>query len=217
MKKIADYLATRGRLDADFRRWLRSASVGQVRDFLLAPFAWETRAEAVEFVERAMMRKVNAMAAKKRESLPPSVTGRVVRRLFDEVWKVLRRTDLGSRFLDSLRIEELWEEETKVSLPQGDVEALLRAVATTAPRATASAEEFRRGAPPIPDAVCRREELVREVQRLLNSRGFMNIHGSTRWGRQPWPNWRLSMTMASGFGGLCVSGTWRKSKEGSGC
>jgi hypothetical protein len=63
--------------------------------------------------------------------IPPSVTNRISRRLFDKIWKVLRqKTD---RFIDRLRLEELFEAETRISVSHAEYQILLRGLTTKTP------------------------------------------------------------------------------------
>jgi hypothetical protein len=146
---------------------------------LISGITWQTSAEAVEYVERAVNRKLAEIG--ETHGVPPSVTTRIARRLFDEIWKTLRKKD--NRFVDRLLLDKLWEEETHVSVPYTQYQMMVRAVAAKASAGHGLTELFQNGAPPFAGVVAQRSRLVDEILKQLRSSGFLHIHGSTRMGK----------------------------------
>ena len=95
-KALADFLVSLDRVGEDLKQWLPVASPAQIREELISAITWQTSAEAVEYVERAVNRRLAAMGETR--GVPPSATTRIARRLFDEIWKVLRKKI--DRFVD---------------------------------------------------------------------------------------------------------------------
>src|SRR5262249_39551693 len=144
-RKLADFLGTLDGVAKELKQWLASASSDQIRIELIDGITWQTSAEAVEYVERAVNRRLAAMG--EAGGIPPSVTRRISRLLFDEIWKVLRQKN--DRFVDRLRFQQLWEEETRLSVFQPEYEMLVRAAAAKATGGHGSMELFQNGAPPF--------------------------------------------------------------------
>jgi hypothetical protein len=113
--------------------------------------------------------------------VPPSATTRIARRLFDEIWKVLRKKN--DRFVDRLRLQELWEEETHVSVPHAEYQILLRELATRTASVQGFVEPFQTGAPPLAGIVAQRSTLVDEIQEQLRAGALVHLYGSTRMGK----------------------------------
>jgi hypothetical protein len=176
-RKLADFLVTLEKIGADLKQWLQAASPDQICQELIRGITWETSAEAVEYVERTVNRRL-AVRGEAR-GIPPSVTNRISRRLFDEIWKVLRqKTD---RFVDRLRLEELFEAETRISVPHAEYQIMLRGLTTKTPGQFV--EPFQKGAPPFAGPLAQRSNLVDKIQEQLRSSGFAHLHGSTRMGK----------------------------------
>jgi hypothetical protein len=178
-RRLADFLISLDHVGQGLKQWLPLASPAQIRDDLLRGITWQTSAEAVEYVERAVSRKLAAVG-QRRGVLLPSVTTRVARRLFDEIWKTLRKPK--DRFLDRLRLDELWEEETHVSVPHAEYQ-MLRELATRKPSVQRFVEPFQKGAPPLAGVVAQRRALVDKIQEHLRAGAFFHLHGSTRMGK----------------------------------
>jgi tetratricopeptide (TPR) repeat protein len=178
-KALSDFLASLDRVGQDLKQWLPAASPAQIRGELIEGITWETFAEGVEYVERTVKRRL----ATRGETLgiPPSVATRVAGRLFNEIWKTLRKkTD---RFLDWLRLQELWEEETRVSVPLVEHQQMLRLLVAKESASHVFTRQFQNGAPPFAGVVAQRSRLVDEIYERLRSNGFLHIHGSTRMGK----------------------------------
>jgi hypothetical protein len=139
---------------------------------------WHGGAEESQFVERGIYSKL-ATFAEHRGAVPSSVTKQVARRLIHEVWRTLR--DPAPRRLDFIRLEELWEEETRISVPRSALDA--RWSEGPSPHIGPPPELLREGIPPLPGAVVGRTNLVNRWRHTLASTGLLNLHGSTRTGK----------------------------------
>lgn len=179
IRALASFLAKQERLLSAFRRWLETATPEEIRAELVGCIAWDVHAEDAVFVERSIHSKLAAFA-ELRGWLPASVSKRVARRLVDEVWKTLRKPP--PRELDRFRLEEIWEEETRVSIPQSALDAGLRA-SSALPVPCQQPELLRRGAPPLPGSVVMRKSLAETIRGRLAATGLINLHGSTRSGK----------------------------------
>lgn len=178
-KALADFLISLDRVGQDLIQWLQVASSAQILQELIGAITWETSAEAVEYVERAVNRRLAAIGETR--GVPPSTTTRIARRLFDEIWKILRKKI--DRFVDRLRLEELWEEETHVIIPHAEYQNLLRELATRTLGGHGFAELFQRGAPPLAGIVAQRSTLVDQIQEHLSADALVDLYGSTRMGK----------------------------------
>lgn len=178
VRQLRDYLAAKDHLDQEFRVWLKRASPASIRTDLVECVTWHGGAEESQFVERGIYSKL-ATFAEPRGAVPSSVTKQVARRLIGEVWRTLR--DPAPRMLDFIRLEELWEEETRVSVPRSALDA--RWSERPSPHIGPPPELLREGIPPLPGAVVRRTNLVNRWRHTLALTGLLNLHGSTRTGK----------------------------------
>ena len=176
VQSIADYLCGRRHLSVELRTWLKNATAADIRSRLIERVLWQTRAPDIEFVERSIYRKLTSFA-EKHGNAPANTIKRVAEALHAEVWKTLRKP--APRSLDCFQLLELWDEKTRVSLPQTEVDLrLLRAAASTV-----VPELLQRGLPPLPGTVADRKEFVESLRKLVAATGLLNFQGSTRIGK----------------------------------
>ena len=180
VQSIANFLCGQQHVSAELQTWLQNASTDDIRRELIDRVLWQTHAPDIEFVERSVHRKLTSFA-EMRGYLPPATTiKRVAQALHTEVWKTLRKT--APRSLDRVRLVELWDVETRVSVPQTEVDLRI----LQSPRAAIAAagpELLQRGLPPLPGVVANRNEFVGNLRRLIAVNGLLNFHGSTRTGK----------------------------------
>lgn len=195
--QLAKFLAKQAHLDPGFLIWLERANPSQIRRELVEIMTWQPQAEEAHFVERGIHNKLVTFA-EKRGRAPASLIKQVAVRLKDEIWKILREP--APRQLDIFRIEELWEDVTRVSIPRSAQEALFNTIASQPPtQPNRPPDILRMGVPPLPGAVAQRTELVAQWRALLSNGGLLNLHGSTRMGKTT-----LAKLIAS-----ADSGEWR--------
>ena len=96
------------------------------------------------------------------------------------MWKTVRNP--APRSLDRFRLVELWDAETRVSVPQTEVDLRLLQSARAAASPPAP-QLLQRGLPPLPGVVADRSEFVRNLRKLVAATGLLNFHGSTRTGK----------------------------------
>lgn len=179
--QIGQYLAKQPQIEASLRYWLDRATPTQVRSELVECVTWQCNAEDAHFVERGIYSKL-AFFAEKRGAAPASTTKLVALRLNKEVWDTLRNP--APRRLDFFRLEELWEEVTRISVPRSALESrwneagILQTMQSTRP-----SELLKAGIPPLPGAVAHRVKLVGQWRASLSTKGLLNLHGSTRTGK----------------------------------
>jgi hypothetical protein len=201
-KALSDFLASLDRVGQDLKQWLPAASPAQIRGELIEGITWETFAEGVEYVERTVKRRL----ATRGETLgiPPSVATRVAGRLFNEIWKTLRKkTD---RFLDWLRLQELWEEETRVSVPLVEHQQMLRLLVAKESASHVFTRQFQNGAPPLQASwLSVRDWLMKFTSDFAPTDSYIFM-ARLEWVRPPWQS-SLSVGMkGNGFGGQLLGG-----------
>lgn len=179
IRQLALFLSREERLLPEFREWLKSASPEIVREQLVDRVSWEVRADDVEFVERTIYSKL-AVFAERRGSIPASLTKKVANRLTQEVWAILRKP--APRRLDFFLLEEIWEDETRESIPRAALEAML-ARSAPPPPSHESNTLWQVGIPPLPGTVAARSVLVRSLREKLLANQLLNLHGSTGMGK----------------------------------
>lgn len=179
---LKEFLTRQDGLNQPLRDWIVASTAADFRAGLLDRVSWEKGSETVEVVERVVQTKLAGFAEDRGSPLPATTTKRIATMLFDEVWKVLRKA--SPRALDRLRLEELWEEGTRVSVTQSGLDALLQSAADLRKgRRILPTEEFARGAPPAPALIAPRVSLVAQSRSLLSAAGFLNLHGSALAGK----------------------------------
>jgi hypothetical protein len=179
---IRDFLVVQNTLLEPFQQWLTAATPAELRTELLGRISWEKGSETVDVIERVVQAKLAGFAEERGAPLPATTTKRIATALFDEIWKVLRKA--GTRSLDRLRLEELWEEGTRVSVPQSGLDSLLQGAAANQRKGRRIfTEQFQRGAPPAPSVLAIRSSVVAEAHSVLTASGFLNLHGSALAGK----------------------------------
>ncbi len=195
--QLSNFLAKQAHLDPSFVTWLERANPSEIRRELVGIMTWQPQAEEAHFVERGIHNKLVTFA-ELRGRAPASLLKQVAVRLKEEIWKILREP--APRRLDLFRIEELWEDVTRVSIPRSAHEALFNAPASQPPTPPNRPPDLlRMGVPPLPGAVAQRTDLVAQWRALLSKGGLLNIHGSTRMGKT---------TLAKLIASAC-SGEWQ--------
>ncbi len=180
-RQLSKFLANQGHLDPCFVTWLERANPSQIREELVENMIWQPQAEEAHFVERGIYNKL-VNFAEKRGRTPASLIKQVAVRLKDEIWKILREPP--PRQLDLFRIEELWEDVTRVSIPRSAQEAFFNTIASQQSIPPNRPPDLLRiGVPPLPGAVAHRTELVAQWRAILSKGGLLNLHGSTRMGK----------------------------------
>ena len=180
VQSIANFLRTQRHVSAELRTWLQTAAASEVRRELIDRVIWQTHSPDIEFVERSIHRKL-ATFAETRGYVPPARTiKQVAQALHAEVWRILRKS--APRSLDRFRLVELWDAETRVNVPQTEVDLrfLQSARAVTS---TPAPKLLQRGLPPLPGMIADRKEFVTSLRRLVALTGLLNFHGSTRTGK----------------------------------
>jgi len=180
VQSIANFLCGQQYVSAELRRWLQNASASDIRRELIDRVLWQTHSPDIEFVERSIYRKLTSFAETRGYVPPASTIKRVAEALHAEVWKMLRKSE--PRSLDRFRLVELWDAETRVSVPQIEVDVWLLQAARAATSAPPP-ELLQRGLPPLPGVVANRKEFVGSLHRLVAVTGLLNFHGSTRTGK----------------------------------
>ena len=141
---------------------------------------WQTHSPDIEFVERSIDRKLVSFADTRGYVPPVKTIKKIAEALHAEVWKTLRKA--APRSLDRFRLVELWDEETRVNVPQTEVDTRLLQAAR-APSPAVKLDLLQHGLPPLPGLVAAREELIGGLRGLLATTGLLNFHGSTRTGK----------------------------------
>lgn len=178
---IRDFLLEQLAIKKSLKRWLRSATEEEIRSQLLNSISWQTQAEDFSGAERSVWCKLSAFA-EHRDRVPASVLKRIARRLTEEVWNCLRQP--GERRLDQFRLEELWEEETCVSIPHTALLARISMPPSGQPLHRHDVVRLLRvGLPPLPGIVARRDLLVVSLREVLSKGGALLLHGSSRMGK----------------------------------
>ena len=180
VRSIANFLRAQQHVSDELKMWLQNAAPADVRRELIGHVFWQTHSPDIEFVERSVHRKLISLAETRNYIPPASTIKAVADALHAEVWRTVRESSL--RTLDRLRLIELWDEKTRVNVPQAEVDARLlqSARAKTSPQRP---QLLQRGLPPLPGVVAARKELVGNLCRLLEVSGLLNFHGSTRTGK----------------------------------
>ena len=181
IRLVRDFLLEQAAIEESLKRWLRSANEEEIRSQLLDSISWETQAEDFSGVERSVWSKLSAFADQ-RENVVASVLRRVSRRLKEEVWSSLRQE--SERRLDKFRLDELWEEETCVSVPHTAlVTRISMPPSGQPPHRQDAIQLLRRGLPPLPGIVARRDALVASLREVLAKGRALLLHGSSRMGK----------------------------------
>jgi tetratricopeptide (TPR) repeat protein len=181
VRALTNYLCGQERLLPELKLWLQHATPDDIRDQLIRAVVWETHAPDTAFIERNVDGKLLTFAEATGYPVPPATKiKQVAQTLVAEIWRVLRQP--APRRLDRLRLLELWDEATRVSIPQAELDARIRTASASLP-ATAPPELFRHGAPPLPGVVAPRLALVSTLRILLTTAGLLNLHGSARTGK----------------------------------
>src|SRR5439155_20241445 len=154
VQSIANFLSAQEHLSDELRRWLQNATALDVRSELIHRVLWQTHSGDIEFVERSTYGKLTTFA-ETRGYIPPATKIKDVgRALHTEVWETLRKS--APRSLDRFRLLEVWDAETRVSIPQAKVD--IRILQSARVSASALAPELLQcGLPPLPGVVATRE------------------------------------------------------------
>jgi tetratricopeptide (TPR) repeat protein len=180
VQSIANFLREQQHVSAELRTWLQNAAASDIRSELIDCVIWQTQSPDIEFVERSIHGKLTSFG-ETRGYVPPARTiKQIAQALHAEVWKTLRKA--APRSLDRFRLVELWDEKTRISVPQTEVDMRVLQSAS-APSPAVTPELLQRGLPPLPGVVAARKELVETLRGLLASTGLLNFHGSTRTGK----------------------------------
>ena len=180
-KALAVFLRKQRHIAPAFKCWLERATPELIRKELIACVTWQTHAEDAHFVERGIHNKL-AIFGEKRGPVPASVTKQIALRLDHEVRITLRSPP--PRRLDFIRLEELWEEGARVSMPRSAYDALLnRGILRLDSSTHEPVDMLQIGTPPLPGKVAHRSMLVGQLRDSLAINGFLNITGSTRTGK----------------------------------
>jgi tetratricopeptide (TPR) repeat protein len=178
---IRDFLLEQKAIAENLKRWLRCVTEEEIRSQLLNSISWETQAEDFSGAERSVWCKLLAFA-EHRDRVPASVIKRIARRLKEEVWNCLRQQ--GERRLDQFRLEELWEEETCVSIPHTALLARFNMPPSGQSLQHRDAVRLLRvGLPPLPGIVARRDVYVASLRKVLSKSRVLLLHGSSRMGK----------------------------------
>lgn len=181
VKLIQDHLAKADHIAPSFQKWLKAATVEEVRHELIELVTWDTEALGSSEVERVILCKLTAFG-EQRKPEPASLIKQVLETLKAEVWRSLRKQ--GSRFLDRHGLEEVWEKVTSVSVPRTALVAqMMEGDITRHSETVHSLSLFKKGIPPLPGIIVRRESLVQDWSLVLTTKGFVNLYGSSRTGK----------------------------------
>lgn len=179
IRRIADFLIRQSTIVDELKQWLSSSTADAICSQLIRLIVWETSAADITFVERNIQSKLLAFAESINDVVPVSIISNVALHLQSEVWKILRQQE--ARYLDRLRLFEAWQSQTRVSIPQSALDVRLQqSILHSEPPIV---EQLKQGAPPLPATTISRHTLVARICQTLDSKQFVNFHGSTRMGK----------------------------------
>src|ERR1700731_2778829 len=180
VQSISNFLVEQNHISDELRLWLRNAEAPDVRIQLIDRVIWQTSAGGIDFVERSIYGKLATFAETRGYVPPVTKIKQVAQALHAEVWKALR--EAAPRTLDRFRLLEVWDEETRVSVPQAELDVrILNAARASAPLVVPTL--LQRGLPPLPGIVSHRKDFVSRLCGLVAVTGLLNFHGSTRTGK----------------------------------
>ena len=185
VERIRSFLLKEAVFDGTLKALVETAPAKELFERLIAPLHWDLATPDASAVEAAVERKL--VNHGETTGIPPSHAKRVASRLLRHVAGVASAK--GARRLHRADFLELFEAETRISVPQAQQEATMQTLARLlGPPAGATDEvistsALQTTAPPLPSVFAPRTRLVENVKRLLASRSLVVLQGSTGMGK----------------------------------
>ena len=117
--KISEFLQTEGKISGKVNDFLEQTEPQQIYEQLIEPITWETDSKPASFVEQSISEKL--VYHGDRHGISPSNAKKVVNHLLKETLTVA--THKENRQLNRVRFLEIFEHNTRVSVPIQDVRA----------------------------------------------------------------------------------------------
>lgn len=184
-EQIRAFFLKEGSFDGELKKVLETAPAEQLFETLVKPIIWDLGSPDSRAVEHAVELKL--INHGDRFGIPPSDSKRVASRLLNEVATLAAAR--GPRRLDRAQFLEIFEAETRVSVPIGQQNATVRALtklvnlSLTSETEVLSVSALQSGAPPLPPAFAPRKTLVEDIKGRLERTGFVALQGSTGMGK----------------------------------
>ena len=189
---ISEFLKTEEKISDEVKDFLKQAKSEKIYEQLIEPIAWETGSKDASFVERSIRSKL--IYHGDRHGISPSNAEKVVAHLLKETSTVA--TQQKDRELTKVRFLEIFEHNTRVSVPIQDVraqhpidltilvnhikEAL---IGDTSDITIQSQSPIQNTIPPLYPDVAQRADLLANIQTKLQSKSIAVIHGGTGKGK----------------------------------
>ena len=189
--KISEFLQTEGKISTEVNDFLKGASPQEIYEKLIEPIAWETDSKPASFVDQSISEKLGHHGD--RHGISPSNAKKVVDHLLKEVLTVA--THKENRQLTRMRFLEIFEHNTRVSVPIQDVRAqqpidlttvvnhIKEIVGDTSDITIQSQSPIQDTIPPLYPDVIERTNLLTRIQSKLQSEGIVIIQGGTGKGK----------------------------------
>jgi hypothetical protein len=185
VEALRSFLLNENMFDGTLNNFVKTALPDELFQRLIAKIHWNLAGPDSTAVEAAVERKLVNYG--ETVGIPPSHAERVASRLLRHVATVASAK--GPRPLYRADFLELFEVETRVSVPQAQQEAMMRTLARlldqslTSTDAVILSSALQTAAPPLPPVFAPRAALVGEVKQLLGNSGFFVLQGSTGMGK----------------------------------
>jgi hypothetical protein len=182
---IRSFLLKEKAFDGTLKTFVEAAPAAELFQRLIAPMHWDLASPDSNAVEAAVERKL--VNHGETAGIPPSHAKRVASRLLRHVATVASAK--GAHRLHRADFLELFEAETRVSVPQAQQEATMRTLtrllgqSLTSTDAVISSSALQTAAPPLPPVFAPRAALVGRVKQQLENSSLVVLQGSTGMGK----------------------------------
>lgn len=188
VRELADFLLQDGRVSATIRQFLINHSNEEIFTELIAPIQWLTNAPPSDGVRHQIETKLVALGDTRSVAAPDAK--KALGALVTEALRVATRDH--NRALDRVALVEIFDEDTRISVPQGQYLELVQAAmiagvapADIGPPAASEATTIPvvRDLPPVPGWHHARPILLGTLDTALRSQPFCVLLGSTGTGK----------------------------------